>query len=174
MGFRIGWLRIVFGKRGVSFSVVKKVLLVGILVLGVSPAMAQNEPGWSTEETKVGKKEFEFTRYVPAGKTAQLRLLGLHDPSCVLSGEPAITKEPGHGTAKIEPIEGKFVFPKDAPNAGCNGKKLQNYVLIYKAEAGYLGTDTLEAATISPYGLMWQFRFIINVVKPSSKKNAER
>jgi hypothetical protein len=96
------------------------------------------------------------------------------DPSCALEdADYVITKEPEHGTAKIEPIEGNFVFPKDAPNAGCSNKKIQNYVLIYKAEAGYLGTDTLEAASISRNGLTWQFRFIINVVKPGSKERGE-
>jgi len=96
------------------------------------PAFAQE---WTKEEKAAGLKTTEFTRHMPAGKQRTLDNFGYLNPDCtpIEDTDTVITKEPEHGSAVIETIEGFPAYAKDNVASKCNEKRMRMPVRTYKA-----------------------------------------
>jgi hypothetical protein len=135
--------------------------LLGVLL---SPASAQE----NTDEAYRfgGVQRFEFTRFVPSGKTVALDFAYALNPDCSLvegGVDLKTTSEPSNGTVEFKPGIRFPNFSKTNVRYKCNEKKTNGTLINYKSKAGYVGTDKFEVLVLYPSGYAREVEYTVNV-----------
>ena len=136
-----------------------------VLVLSVTPALAQQSTSEPSPATAPQIKPSNFTRFVPTGEERTIGFVASVFPDCSLRG-PVVgrtTKPPSHGAVSLVAADS---FIQAAPGSRleiCNEKKKPGLNITYKSENGYTGDDSMQVFLMFPDGSAGEWNYTIIV-----------
>ncbi len=108
---------------------------------------------------------FELTRAAAGGHEVRVGFMTNINPDC--SSTPfasvRLIEEPKHGTAALKEDTGFTNFAKDNPRFECNKQRSNGMALLYRAEEGYTGKDSVTVQIVYLDGRESSSRYSIDV-----------
>jgi alkylhydroperoxidase family enzyme len=132
---------------------------------GMSPAQAQALAAFNkrTEDANAVRTALRNAGITPLDRSVQsghrsaiLRTAVLNIDCSPRAGmDLHVTQAPKHGHVDLAMVEDFPMFPKGDAHASCNTKKVQNWIVYYTSEPGYVGGDAvlfevIEGSTSTP------------------------
>jgi hypothetical protein len=123
-------------------------------------ATAPQTPTPATETTN-----FVWRRTAVAGTQMKLNFIAGLNPDCstLPPNTVRISKQPTHGTVKIEAGEDFTSYPADNQRFECNRKRVPGVLVLYTPDASYTGPDAFIIHTITPTGFVQNTTYLITV-----------
>jgi hypothetical protein len=104
------------------------------------------------------------TRYAASGHPLKLSFFSATNPDCSPVGQPTVSlSAPGHGRATVTRTMDFPNFPLTNVRSECNRRRVAGAAVYYVSQRGFIGTDSVQAETIFPNGILWQRSYNIIV-----------